>query len=1443
MRKIIIALLVCVYIATAVLSVVLPVTSVAVEPGSTTETTGAPDTAAATEAAEITEPTEAADPVEETPSGEEEPAIQPMALTQMTYTEYLAAEIQKDLANPGRNVGREAIFYVEYWNSFICMADPTDPEEEELWSGIGPFVNEQGNSIRVKIDSYVMGDDGRLWYKVVALEGETLPEALEERPYVVHLDPYDAGKPALLVVPQKAMFVGDTVRIVKEMVAASGYVDLETAELPVFFDVVSAGGYYDDHGFWQEGAWYDLGDVSDWHEDLTSAYHYVSEDSIILIPPEVTLAYEALLKAETAEEYEEIWQSLPETLREQFTERHLEDLNDRQEAFITEQKTTVQYGETELEVSVSGRIPKDVTLTVAPVSYESVTAGGFDIAGATDLITALDIKLLNTDGTEWQPTDGGRIAVSIDMAALGIADESVVRVHHKHGDEDIYVFEVVVVLDGKITVGVNGLSTFVVSSTNQQPAQNAAADYAAGATITMEVGQERIYYVRVQRNNNNYVDPGDPGNWVGTWQVNDPSGAVYYEVYSSQAPNHNRGMWVAWIRVVALRPTDGVTLTFRYNTITYTNNNPAQNINYLQNEKTETYALQVTAPKKPGGTLYLKDEVNTTGCITATLVDENGNEIPNGLEGVTFTWERKDGDDAMFINPRAYENNYRSVNIARDHAGMVEARYENNEYKLVTYKLTATWADNTRKEAYYTVYYQSEFLNASFEVPELSSAANYAFYPNGWADWRWKTSAPGTGGNLVRDMEIGSSVGSTTDFGVPRAGEGDQFAELNSQEVGALYQDIISAPGEMIEWDFVHAPRRTQSWSNNPNNKMCIIIGATEDAQELTEKEDLDDLVQKAKQKAIELGISDKFLGNEVSVVVQDKNGKSYMVWYHDAGTVPQNGDQNNYYPASKNYGWQLIAGEYEVPDGQYRTRLFFVSDTEGNNAPNFGNLIDTARAGQYKTYLIEYFEQTVVDGQATWVHRETVKTEKGEGAPTVKADESGEALVYSSVPIANIDRFINNENDHLYMININGENYPYDIRYSGDESLYIESYPGVKKYPIELPEGQKPPNDYSQYDIVVHVYLRDTMVSVQKEIEFPTTLTTEQKLALISSLPGGYQAQFELYEDGKEETTVASGTAVTTAPNPDGSYTGFSGLDGDPLVGPTYVVEETGTTELVGLELEMVTFRTYLYSFGTGTELKPTGYGETQQNPLTSDLLSTTFQFNEAKNQKVADVHVVNRYKEKDITINYVAVGNGKVSKIGVTDYNLYGDFTEIKPYYSGIVDGADAHPGHASVLEGWYKDPACTDKVTSADGILEADGTFIPNVKLIKDTDKDYEVTFYAKFVSEAIVINRTNARPYENFVYRVQGDKGLDIYVTVACDENGNGSTRINEVPFGTYTVTEVEDWNWRYDEVSKTESKTDADLSNELVFNFDGEEKRHNWLNGWDEIAKNVFKGGS
>ena len=426
MKRLLIALIVCVYIVTAVFSAVLPVTSTAVELDGTapSETTAATETTETTENTETTESTEASENTEATEdttestesSGGEDPLPEettpvedeePQGLQWMSYMDFLYEQVESVYMNPEMYVGYTAIFNDE-WTNFICSDDPTVvlPRDECLSVDLEDLVDDQGNSIRVRIVEWIKDENEVLWYKVEAVEGYVLPQILEENPYILQVE-YEEDFPSLLIMPVKGMFVGETVGIKNQAAEATRAVTLTTNTLPAFFDVIPV----ESNDGW---VGYDLGDVSSWSDELTQEYRYVEESSVMLIPVEVSVAYETLLKAESAEEYEQIWDQLPETVRNKFTDRHLEDLNNRQEELnnVTHSGNVIYNGQT-LEVSVSGRIPKDVTLSVAPVSYETVMAEGFDVSSATDLITALDIKLLNPNGTEWQPEDGERIAVSI----------------------------------------------------------------------------------------------------------------------------------------------------------------------------------------------------------------------------------------------------------------------------------------------------------------------------------------------------------------------------------------------------------------------------------------------------------------------------------------------------------------------------------------------------------------------------------------------------------------------------------------------------------------------------------------------------------------------------------------------------------------------------------------------------------------------------------------------------------------------------------------------------------------------------------------------------------------------------------------------------------------------------------------------------------------------
>ena len=89
-------------------------------------------------------------------------------------------------------------------------------------------------------------------------------------------------------------------------------------------------------------------------------------------------------------------------------------------------------------------------------------------------------------------------------------------------------------------------------------------------------------------------------------------------------------------------------------------------------------------------------------------------------------------------------------------------------------------------------------------------------------------------------------------------------------------------------------------------------------------------------------------------------------------------------------------------------------------------------------------------------------------------------------------------------------------------------------------------------------------------------------------------------------------------------------------------------------------------------------------------------------------------------------------------------------------------------------------------------------------------------------------------QTFVYRVEGADDItrgkvDLVVTI----HGNDSTTINNLPVGTYKVTEVETWSWRY---TTGQPSVTVELKDPGTVTFTntrvtvGNENRWRWLNG-------------
>lgn len=132
------------------------------------------------------------------------------------------------------------------------------------------------------------------------------------------------------------------------------------------------------------------------------------------------------------------------------------------------------------------------------------------------------------------------------------------------------------------------------------------------------------------------------------------------------------------------------------------------------------------------------------------------------------------------------------------------------------------------------------------------------------------------------------------------AKNGDQVAELNAIEHGALYQDVLTVPTSTMKWQVSHRGR-------NGEDTMALVIAPLSEVKDLTEQNALREYIDGKLQNATEY------------------NGEGVFI-------KTFKGD---------NKAWGTYTGSYVVPDGQFATRYFFVAMETSDNTLSHGNLLD----------------------------------------------------------------------------------------------------------------------------------------------------------------------------------------------------------------------------------------------------------------------------------------------------------------------------------------------------------------------------------------------------------------------------------------------------------------------------------------------------------------------
>lgn len=274
-----------------------------------------------------------------------------------------------------------------------------------------------------------------------------------------------------------------------------------------------------------------------------------------------------------------------------------------------------------------------------------------------------------------------------------------------------------------------------------------------------------------------------------------------------------------------------------------------------------------------------------------------------------------------------------------------------------------------------------------------------------------------------------------------------------------------------------------------------------------------------------------------------------------------------------------------------------------------------------------------------------------------------------------------------------------------------------------------------------------------------------------------------------------------------------------DPMTIPGFTYDSTVAGTLAsdkltanGLELKLYyTRNSYPYQVryleqGTGNQLaapkNSTGkYGQVISeraidiaNYAAVDPTSQTLNIR-IEEDKEAKLNIITfYYKEKEATINYVAVGPE-----GATDFGSVNPTSETVKVLSGKAQGSTAAANAPTFrFVGWYKDKACTQPVDS--NWVDDNNKLTP----VKAGDAWTDTTYYAKFEYNRTDLTITKkATPYDAndmFIFTVK--HGDEVVAKVAL-KAGESVTIKNLTVGETYTVTEDNNWSWRYKDVEAQE----------------------------------------
>lgn len=338
------------------------------------------------------------------------------------------------------------------------------------------------------------------------------------------------------------------------------------------------------------------------------------------------------------------------------------------------------------------------------------------------------------------------------------------------------------------------------------------------------------------------------------------------------------------------------------------------------------------------------------GADAGKLLEENGYKV---------TWKQ----NGTTVKRTEVTN---GVYTVETNGGWVDVIYTDGANK--NYVVTVSKGTNSKSSTGVTVAYNKRLENGDFENGGSNQTAE------GTPGLVWKTTAwdhvvelANVGSNTYEEYQSDGNGNNwnyqTTNFGGWAFGASStpngskQFAELNATQEGALYQDVLTKPGLTMSWQFSHKARTRMNYgystdwrshvtmkSQNDNvmmptsdrneDKMAMVIAPLELVKNITTQAQLEALLNKCGSTNGTYHVDGDGTNGKI--------GKSYPVYIaYDSSKITTYRSRSGWnYSTSP---WNTQSGTYEVPEGQYLTRFFFVaiSTAFDSGALRVGNLLD----------------------------------------------------------------------------------------------------------------------------------------------------------------------------------------------------------------------------------------------------------------------------------------------------------------------------------------------------------------------------------------------------------------------------------------------------------------------------------------------------------------------